>query len=163
VGYELQGVLASEAGLERCRAFRNARVVVLGRGVRLLLMTDDFFDEVRRPGVEVPLPGFWKLPTGFDRLLAAWSVRAPLAYVEAEYFGGVGTQVAAVWDTGERVMGPLAVHEGPPVLASPSPISLALRRLGVSADGHVDEFDAVGLGRHRNMDGWLQETHISGQ
>ncbi|MFJ8909918.1 hypothetical protein [Amycolatopsis sp. NPDC102389] len=31
----------------------------------------------------------------------------------------------------------------------------ALRRLGVLKGDHFDEFDAVGLGRHRNNDDWL--------
>jgi hypothetical protein len=38
------------------------------------------------------------------------------------------------------------------------PDSPALRRLGVSAQGYVDEFEAVGLARHRNMDDWLEEA-----
>ncbi|MFI8873066.1 hypothetical protein [Streptomyces sp. NPDC055243] len=33
--------------------------------------------------------------------------------------------------------------------------SQALRRLGVVAGAGEDEFDAVGLGRHRSVEGWL--------
>ena len=40
--------------------------------------------------------------------------------------------------------------------ADASPISQALRRLGLSAQGYVDEFEAVGLGRLHDMDDCLE-------
>ncbi|MEV6305855.1 hypothetical protein AB0M02_41015 [Actinoplanes sp. NPDC051861] len=108
-------------------------------------MTDPLFDAVTDGTAERPL-GFWKLPPGFDRELASWSSAGPVGYVEAEYFGGVGSQRAVLWDAGELVLGPL--FEG-------SPISQLLRRLGVEPVGDSDEFDAVGLGRHRETEDWL--------
>ncbi|MET8846651.1 hypothetical protein [Amycolatopsis sp. NPDC004625] len=36
-----------------------------------------------------------------------------------------------------------------------SPISQALRALGVRRGSHLDEFDAAGLGRHRRTEDWL--------
>jgi hypothetical protein len=144
--------------LEPCHAFNHARVVTLRQGLRLLLMTDDLFDEIQHDSAEAPVPGFWKLPIGFDQSLAAWSMQGPVAYVEADYFGGVGTQIAAVWDAGALVLGPLAEPETRTAPTRSTPISQALRRLGVSAHGHVDEFDAIGLGRHRDTDNWLDEV-----
>lgn len=79
----------------------------------------------------------------------------PVAYVEAEYFGGVGEQAAAVWDGGALVLGPLHEPEGQPSPPAGSPISQALRRLGVEAGAGEDEFTAAGLGRHRDVEGWL--------
>lgn len=38
--------------------------------------------------------------------------------------------------------------------SEPSPISRALARLGVTRAGARDEFDAVGLGRHRSTENW---------
>lgn len=81
-----------------------------------------------------------------------------MAYVEAEYFGGVGTQAAAVWDARDLALGPLIEAEDPLAAERPFPISQALRRLGVSAQGYVDEFEAVGLDKHRDMDDWLKEA-----
>ena len=160
MGYALQGVLGRSSVLEPCRLFEHARVVALDQSVCLLLMTDDFFNEVRQEGAEPGVPGFWKLPTGFDRVLATWSVRGPVAYVEADYFGGVGSQVAAVWDAGQLVLGPTAEPEHSFTPEHPSPISQALQRLGVSARGHFDEFEAVGLDRHRNMEDWLEDVQL---
>jgi hypothetical protein len=117
-------------------------------------MTDEFFDAVtdRAAG---RLDGFWRMPAGFDRELASWSTVGPVGYVEAEFFGGVGGQGAALWDAGELVLGPLFVGEDEHFAPQGSPISQLLARLGVERDGYRDEFDVVGLGRHRETADWL--------
>jgi hypothetical protein len=92
-------------------------------------------------------------PPGLDAVLAAWSTVGPVAYVEAEYFGGIGSQFAVVWQGGTIVLGPLTLDEDepwPPV--GWSPISQALRHLGVSAGV---QFDAVRLGHHRQTEDWI--------
>ncbi|MEE6259166.1 hypothetical protein V1633_11790 [Plantactinospora sonchi] len=78
-----------------------------------------------------------------------------MSYVEADYFGGTGSQQAVLWADGRLALGPLSVAEGQPVPAAGSPISQVLRRLGVDRAGHHDEFAAVGLGRHRSTRDWL--------
>lgn len=68
-------------------------------------------------------------------------MRGTNRYVEADYFGGVGTQFGALWrgqarsrpddlDRGRTPGCPCGVSDFP-----------ALRELGVSAAGHFDEFD----------------------
>ncbi|NUO46553.1 MAG: hypothetical protein HOV82_31520 [Streptomyces sp.] len=69
-------------------------------------MTDQAFDAVT-DGEATGVLGFWKLPGGFEGLLARWSVGGPVACVEAEYFGGVGEQRAAVRGGGSLALGPL--------------------------------------------------------
>ncbi|WP_203617651.1 hypothetical protein [Streptomyces bauhiniae] len=78
-----------------------------------------------------------------------------MARVEAEFFGGVGEQWATVWEGGAVVLGPLHAPEGEPLPAEGSPISRALRRLGVIAAAGEDEFATVGLGRCRDTEDWL--------
>jgi hypothetical protein len=120
-------------------------------------MTDAFFDAVTVTGAP-QLDGFWKAPAGFGSALAACSANGPVAYVEAEYFGGVGEQSVEVWDSGKVVLGPLSLAEKAPIPAADTPISQALRRLGVTKGDYHDEFDAVGLGRHRDTDDWLPSS-----
>src|SRR3954452_1729380 len=91
----------------------------------------------------VPLP---QGPEGNDadgllRRVAGLSERGAVAYVEAEYFGGVGEQSTVLWLGGVR-------HE-------PETIKEALRALGVRAVGDRDEYDTVGLGRHRTTQDWV--------
>ena len=86
--------------------------------------------------------------------LVEWSRRGPVAFVDAEFFGGTGSQRAQVWEQGRSVLGPLVREEDDPA-PDVSPISRALRRLGVVKGEHRDEFDAVGLGRHRDTEDWV--------
>jgi hypothetical protein len=81
------------------------------------------------------------------------SATGPVAYVEADIFGGRGTQRAAVWQAGAVVFGPVDgwIGEGP------TPISRALAALGVRARGQ-DEFATIGLGRHRHTENWLPDA-----
>ncbi|MER5549772.1 hypothetical protein ABT072_47120 [Streptomyces sp. NPDC002589] len=151
--YCLQAVIATESVLrELAGSITEASIVPLGQHLWLLPMTDALFDTVAAAGAP-ELDG--KAPAGFDRLLTACSETGPVAYVEAEYFGGAGTQTAQVWDAGKTVLGPLFLAEGEPSPTSGTPISQALRRLGAAKGDHVDEFSAVGLGRHRDTDDWL--------
>jgi hypothetical protein len=91
--------------------------------------------------------------------MATCSANGPVAYVEAEYFDGTGEQSAVLWDTGQVVLGRLHLAERASIPAVGTPISQALRRLGVTKGDHQDEFDAVGLGRHRNTEDWLASTN----
>ncbi|MFJ8432811.1 hypothetical protein ACIQ9P_16095 [Kitasatospora sp. NPDC094019] len=97
-------------------------------------------------------------PDGLERRLAAWSKAAPIACVEADYFGGTGTQRAAVWADGRVDLGPITSGEFEAFPPEGSPISRVLRRLGaqVGEGGDArDEFDAVGLGAHRATASWV--------
>ncbi|MDQ1051809.1 hypothetical protein [Streptomyces sp. V4I2] len=155
MGYSLQAVIADgEALRAAARDLPAARLASIGQSLSLMLMTDALFDSVA-DGSGVGVLGFWRLPGDFEKALAAWSAGGPLAYVEAEYFGGVGEQRAAVWDSGTVVLGPLHVEEGQPFPPAGSPISQALRRLGVVAGAGEDEFSAVGLDRHRHGEAWI--------
>ncbi|MEU4352693.1 hypothetical protein [Streptomyces sp. NPDC023838] len=153
--YELQAVIADGETLSgMARDLPAARMAPIGEGLSLMPMTDALFDSVADSS-GVHALGFWRLPGGFERVLADWSRSRPVAYVEAEYFGGVGEQRAAVWDGGTIVLGPIEVAEGQPFSSAGSPISQALGRLGVEADAGQDEFSAVGLGRHRRSEAWI--------
>ena len=155
MGYDLQAIIAREELLRALtQALPEAMVASLEQGLALVPITDAFFDCVTGIPSADDL-GFWRLPAGFERTLADWSVRGPVAYVEAEFFGGVGWQRAAVWSGGVLALGPLRIEEEEQFAAEGSPISQALRCLGAIATAEQDEFAAVGLGRHRHRDDWV--------
>ncbi|WP_435131529.1 hypothetical protein [Actinacidiphila sp. bgisy144] len=85
-------------------------------------MTDEVFDGVTDDSDGRDL-GFWRLPGGFDALLAQSSAARPIAYVEAEYFGGVGKQRAAVWADSALALGPLEEPTRKRLSRAVSPIS----------------------------------------
>jgi hypothetical protein len=66
-----------------------------------------------------------------------------------------GEQSAMVWDAGQVVLDHLHLAENAVIPDVGTPVSRALRRLGAVKDVHHDEFDAVGLGRHRDTERWL--------
>ncbi|MFF5406928.1 hypothetical protein ACFY8K_30620 [Streptomyces misionensis] len=154
MSYDLRAVIADAEVLRNAaRDLSGARLALIGRGLSLMPMTDVLFDSLT-DGSGVSALGFRGLPGGFEKTLSAWSVGGPMAYVEAEYFGGAGEQRAAVWSADSIVLGPLHVGEGQPLPPAGSPISQALRRLGVVADLGEDEFSATGLDRHRHSEAW---------
>ncbi len=97
---------------------------------------------------------------GFDRLTeaaatagSARSAAGRIVYLEAEFFGGTGSQAAVGWEAGRIAFGPRLTqtpgegrdgYEDVPDGADLA-IDEALRWLGVSAEGGQDEFDALGL------------------
>lgn len=153
--YDLRAVIAGSGLLQDAsRSLAGVLLVPLRQGLSLMPMTDELLNALT-DGSAVGVLGFWSLPGGFDRTLANWSVTGPVAYVEAEYFGGVGEQRAAVWSGGALARGPLHSAEWQPFPAEGSPISQALRRLGAVAGPTSDEFAAVGLDRCRSVEDWI--------
>ncbi|MEV6752844.1 hypothetical protein [Streptomyces sp. NPDC051214] len=160
MGYDLQAAIGGEALRAAARDLPAARLAPIGQGLSLLPMTEALLDSVADgdgdgDGGDDGVLGFWRLSDRFAKTLADWSTAGPVAYVEAEYFGGVGEQTAVVWDGGTLTLGSLHEPENTPSPPAGSPISQALRRLGAVAAGGEDEFTAVELGRHRSIEGWL--------
>jgi len=93
-------------------------------------------------------------------LLEMVSPFSKAAYIEAAFWGGDGMQASCVWKQHEIVFGPVI---------SPVAINSALGQMGVAGasptgsflaslfSSNQDAFDLVGLGRHRNVAGWLKD------
>lgn len=101
-----------------------------------------------------PESGFTRLTPGLLSLLAAASAAGPVAYLEADYLGRDGHQTAAVWRSGTLMLGPLLLGRTEVFVPEEAPFSVALRMLGVVAQGRFDEFVVSGLGRHRRTEDW---------
>ncbi|WBP88331.1 hypothetical protein [Kitasatospora cathayae] len=159
MSYELQALIGTLELLTVAAAeVPVARVVPLAQGLALIPVTSAVLAALQGDGV-VPKSGsgagFGWHPDGFELRLAAWSKAGPIACVEAEFWGGNGTQRAAVWSDGRVVLGPLTMGEFEPAPAEGTPISRVLRRLGGYVEpGRVDEFASVGLGAHRSTAAW---------
>jgi hypothetical protein len=115
-------------------------------------------------GTDGPLPFelLERLTSALADLAVEQSRRFPLAYIETEYFGGTGTQAAVAWQSGGVVFGPEQSKSewldgqftAPPLLDKA--INRAARLIGVDRGTALDEFAALGLGRHRSDEKWLQ-------
>ncbi|MFD7901159.1 hypothetical protein ACFV4F_13650 [Kitasatospora sp. NPDC059722] len=158
MSYELQALIGTLELLTVAAAeVPAARVAPLAQGLALIPATPAFLSAFRADGDERKSEGgagFAWHPDGFELRLAAWSKAGPVACVEADFFGGTGTQRAAVWTDGRLELGPLS-SAFEPFAPGGSPISRVLRQLGARVEeGRVDEFEAVGLGAHRSTEGW---------
>ncbi|MGR4042042.1 hypothetical protein [Pseudomonas sp. 910_21] len=94
-----------------------------------------------------------ELACGVAELAAQLSDRGPIVYAATYFHGGTGGQDAVVWLEGEVVLN-IGDEEDDMSPWPDSPISRALRRIGVVAKVGEDEFDALGLGRHRSNQAW---------
>ncbi len=77
-----------------------------------------------------------------EQLLQEYSLHTRLAYIETDYFGGVGTQGGVLWENGQIIIQPRS-GEGT--------INLLLKELGFMCIGDLDAFDSLSLGNYRHM------------
>ncbi|MFE7188987.1 hypothetical protein [Kitasatospora sp. NPDC057541] len=161
MSYELQALIGpAELVAVAAAEVSAARSRPLAQGLALIPATPEFLAALRFGDEEPAHPGaagFHWFSVGLERRLAAWSKAGPIACVEADFFGGTGTQRAALWADGRLALGPFTSGEPGPFPPEGSPISRVLRHLGVhlpAGTADRDEFDAVGLAAHRTTAAW---------
>jgi uncharacterized protein YndB with AHSA1/START domain len=122
--YRLEAVIAAEQTLIKLTsAIKEARLAYVGQDLALLPMTSTLTKALTTPDLALRTDGSWKVPAGLGQTLTLWSAHAPMAYIEAEFFGGTGEQHAQVWGNGAVVLGPLHLGESEPFPAEGTPIS----------------------------------------
>ena len=138
------------------RRFPSAVVRELPQRFALVPITDAFAGDLVDAGLGAadpdPLPALEMAP-GVAALAAELSAGGPVLYVATLFFGGTGGQDALVWGGGKLTLA-LCDNQGEMSEWPNSPISRALRSVGVKAAQGEDEFDALGLGSHRRNSGW---------
>src|SRR5688572_5611949 len=130
------------------RLVPSATICPLAQGLGLVPLTEQVEAELgasdhARSDPSVPLAA--GMVPGVASLAATLSATGPVVYVATEFFGGAGAQDALVWRDGSVVM-QLGSEEDNAEPWPDSPISRALRHIGVAAFDESDEFDALGLG-----------------
>jgi len=142
MGYFLEALIGkAETFGKHTSEFRHAHLVALPQGMAMVPLTDDLLEEIGGDDL-----GLMKLTSAVEQWAQQISSLAPVAYIEADFHGGTGGQGTVVWSDGVRVLGPIY---------SEHPINQALRFLGVQIGNAHDEFDAVGLGQHRDTHDWI--------
>ncbi|MFD2766752.1 hypothetical protein [Micromonospora eburnea] len=162
MSYQLSAVVADvELLREQTVDLDHAVLAALRQDFALLPVTPQFVEELTgrlpdfradEPSAEHPFQ--LVLSSGLAELLARWSRQGPVAYLEAEFAGGLGHQSAVVWLGGEVSWGPR--FDG--ALDRPRaewPINDALARLGVEPGSWIDPFAELGLHLERDTAGWL--------
>lgn len=158
VAYELHGLVGRIEPVAHAAAELGLVPVELSRGFALLPGPEPDPDAEDLPAFD-DLPLWW-LDLDLEWAAVSASRVGPVAYVEAEFAQGAGSQAAVVWADGLIVLGPLreddAEHARRRVSLVDWPVNRALRRLEVPAETGADEFDTLGLGRYRDTDAWRE-------
>lgn len=95
--------------------------------------------------------GFKYLSPSLEEGLSDAARGGAFAYIETQYFGGTGTQAAALFlDRSPPFR--RAASDAKASIGPDSPINSALRSLGVRVSSGQDEFEAVNLSRFRDLE-----------
>lgn len=154
--HDVKALVASAAVLTGVTApFGSTTLCPLVQGFVLLPLTDAVLREITAAcqTAEPKQPAIADVAQGVAQFASQLSLSGPVAYVSTEFFGGTGGQDVVVWSSG-RVALLLSDRDGETIEWPNSPVSQALRAIGVEAIGGKDEFDTVGLGTYRSTEGW---------
>ncbi|MFM0287443.1 hypothetical protein [Paraburkholderia megapolitana] len=157
--HDVQALIAADSLLAGLPArFASAVVCPLVQGLVLVPVTDALARELPDAGPEIAASSSlssWEvdIAQGVATFASQLSAAGLIAYISTEFFGGRGGQDALVWANGRIVLA-LRSNEDNALPWPNTPVSQALRFMGIKADAGKDEFDTVGLGRHRSTRSW---------
>lgn len=146
MAYTLQALVAKSGGLSSA-SIEGAKVVPLRQGFEMLPFTNAFIKTHRISFLPLTDVGSGQLPESIRKLCTTLSKGKQLAYVEAEFFGGAGTQACIVFGNGEVEWGPVV---------SEIAINSAMAFLGAKKQSFHDEFEALGLNEHSDTEDWAK-------
>ncbi|MET8909422.1 hypothetical protein [Micromonospora sp. NPDC004551] len=162
MSYQLSAVVADvELLREQTVELDHAVLAALRQDFALLPVTPQLVEELTgrlpdfatgEPSAEQPFQ--LVLSPALVELFARWSQPGPVAYLEAEFAGGLGHQAAAVWLGGRPSWGP-SFDDRLDRPRAEWPINAALARLGVEPGPWIDPFAELGLHLERETAGWL--------
>lgn len=149
MGHSVTGLISKAKELLTFAQKRSLhKPIALSQGFAILPLRGEDIDSFLAPSMSGHPKGFVYLSKQFIEELSSASKEGEILYFETEYFGGTGTQGAAVFSRGNLIFGPKSEEIGP--------INDALRILGVEVGCMRDEFEAIGLNRYRHTEDWLE-------
>jgi hypothetical protein len=139
------------------------RTVPLQAGLTTLPVSDEVVSQLDPNSVgDERVPSGWMLQQPVAALGRALSADRRVLYIVSETFGGPGTKEAIAWHGGRPLYGPSGTYDieadlepGYYLAPGDNAVNGGLRAIGVCAADSSDEYDTVGLGRHRMTDDWL--------
>lgn len=149
MSHKVQAFVGARTILELIeRQYALSRVIDLDQGLALLPLSDDLYDAIPGDLIAPSEKGFVLLTPKIVALIKETSTYGVLGYFETRYFGGQGEQSAVFAQLGEITFGPQT---------GAGSINQMLHLLGAREKGDRDEFDAVGLGRFRDNQTWIEK------
>jgi len=150
--YSIQAFIAVQGGFPAALP-DGAIVLPLGSGMQMIPLGSAMRRRYAIPFLPLTDDGATVLPATLQAFCARLGAHGPLAYIEAELFGGSGMQAHVLMPA------PGADADADAMMrVSDDAINRALSWLGVTPVHGKDEFATVGLDKHRETDAWLDET-----
>ncbi|MCA0458167.1 MAG: hypothetical protein LCI00_29645 [Chloroflexi bacterium] len=162
MGYDITAFVGQEGTFAEFRQLSPyITVAPLNQGFELVL-NDEYFENALKLG-KSPIPEEYEdlsLSQNMLDWVALLSRRVPVAFVNAHFFGGNGSQSAALWRNGKMVLKPttnsMMIGSYYGHLKDPKmPINSVMHELGVTATPPEDEFEAIGFPKHRHNEDWF--------
>lgn len=146
MGYWLQAFVGRSKDITRFeKTFDLATIINLNQDISLIMLTEELFKQITDSAPGQPIEGFEYLTINVERKVLEYLQNSEFAYVEADYWGGEGSQSAIVWRKGERIM---------EIKQKQNAINSILHHFGVVAKKKKDEFDTLQFGKLRSDRGW---------
>ncbi|MCH6259325.1 hypothetical protein MLD52_22415 [Puniceicoccaceae bacterium K14] len=157
MGHQIAGIILSTGMLKNALAlFSGTKAVTLPQEFSILPINADLIDgNGDKSRVIYP---FDLLTENLAKIAQDYSADCGIAYIETEYFGGVGAQCAIAWINSCIVYGPEIsrtewIHDRELFTRSNGfPINQALQEIGVEKEKGEDEFDSLRLGNFRSFE-----------
>jgi len=149
MAYTLQAFIAKTATAQTlAEGYPHAAVISLNQDYALIPMTEDLYHELSQGEDRDLLEEFLRINAKIESLIKDLVDEGKLAYVESEFWAGMGTHQGIVWEGGKQIL-----HVAPHSRG----MNRILRELGVVRVEGKDEFDTLDLGRQRSVDDWMEE------
>jgi len=146
MGYYLNAFIGSIENLEAITLrFKNAKTVLLTNQLAIFPMTSDLFNEINDYRASSNIGKYLFLTSDIENEILRTIGDRSVAYIELEYFGGSGVQKGIVWKNGKRISEYNELNA----------VNSILRQFGIARTKTKDEFETIGLNRHRNTEDWL--------
>ncbi len=145
MGHCINAVIGARDPVRRLAEDWLIEVTELPQDFGMIPMTNGFLEDVgelMEVSDDLCFPELENFTEEVKELMEYYSFRTKLAYIETDYFGGVGTQAGVLYENGRIAIGPRR-GEGT--------INILLKELGVWHYPDKDEFDMLELGKYRHM------------
>ncbi|MCW7483289.1 hypothetical protein [Leptospira kanakyensis] len=129
--------------------FKNTtRIVPLIDGYSLIPLNEDAFKLLNTDEDEIILiKDYSNLTVKLYSILMQFSQIDKIGYIEAEYFGGSGSQSVILFDDGKSILE--SIHKQ-------NSINILLKKIGVKKKLFKDRFDYLGLNKFRKTEDWTK-------
>lgn len=148
MGYNLQAFICKKEDTELLTyRFAAAKKVSMGQGLDIIPMTEELFDEINNMIPSESIDKFVFMTEHLEQEILKTIGAIKFAYVEADYFGGIGGQTAIVWN--KKIREHLFEY-------GQGKINLVLKNFGVIANPGIDEFLTLGFELRRDTKEWFE-------